>query len=155
MRKILFLTSILLLPLSAYAQTEVSDTIIQKAANDLKPAFCKSDLGKAIEIVKECYNNTQPLNIDKTNQCVIEDFTVNGLVQMQRKKAATNGDPEPFAGNEFFNPDNIQVRLIKYENSYSYGNQSSEVMHKKLYNDTMRVALALDRDNCFTIGKNH
>lgn len=155
MKKMLFLTSLLLLPLSAYAQTEVSEVTIQNAANALKPALCKNDLSQAIEIVQDCYKNLHGLDIDKANQCVIEDFTVNSLVEMQRKKAVSQGEAEPFAGNAFVNPDNIQVRLIKYENSYSYGNQSSEVMHQKLYNDTMRVAFALDRDNCFTIGKNH
>lgn len=149
MRKIFSLVTILLFPCIANAQTEVSDITIQKAAEALKPALCNNNLSKAIQIAQDCYQNIQDATINETNQCVIEDFTVNGLVQMKRKKAAAQGLPEPYAGNDFVNPDNLQVRLIKYRNSYAYENASSEVMHKKLYNDTMRVALALHQDNCF------
>lgn len=68
---------------------------------------------------------------------------------MKRKRAAAQGTPEPYAGNDFVNPDNLQVRLIKYRNSYAYEKTSSELMHRKLYNDTMRVAVVLHKDNCF------
>ncbi|EHD13856.1 hypothetical protein CIN_12150 [Commensalibacter intestini A911] len=64
----------------ANAQTEVSDTIIQKAAEALKPALCHNNLSKIIQIAQDCYQNTQDATINKTNQCVIEDFTVSGLV---------------------------------------------------------------------------
>ncbi|WP_170314037.1 hypothetical protein [Commensalibacter intestini] len=33
---------------------------------------------------------------------------------MKRKRAAAQGLPEPYAGNDFVDPDNLQVRLIKY-----------------------------------------
>ncbi|MDI2091820.1 hypothetical protein [Commensalibacter oyaizuii] len=155
MKKIVLALSLVIVPLTAKAQTEVSDEIIQNAAEELKPALCNNDLRKAIGITQDCYKASRHAEIDKINQCVLEDFMTSGLVKMKRTKAEKNGETDPYSDIEFVNPDNVKLRLIKYRNSYSYDNKASEIMRKKLYNDTMRVALVLHKGGCFNPNEIH
>lgn len=44
----------MVIPLTAHAQSG-GEKVVQAAADDLKPAFCKNSIPNAIKIVEDCY----------------------------------------------------------------------------------------------------
>lgn len=148
MRKILFLTTILFLPLSAYAQIEVSDEIIQKALDDLKPAFCKNDLKQAMQVVLECYEKVDTSNNGKdANQCILEDIATLGAIKYQFGRNTTG------LYSDFVKPENIKARTTKYSSLFMSDNAVSQDKLSKLTVGTAKLLLTLQKEKCFDPSK--
>lgn len=152
MKKLFWIVSLALLPLTAHAQSG-GDQVLQAAADELKPAFCANDLKKAIPIVEKCYESVdQGVENSNINQCVIEDLFVFGVIKMKQKQYTNNFQTDPYVKLSYAQNAQLGLRLSKHPNFTDnlINSKDKEQIGGKI---AIKMATTLQRDNCFDLDK--
>lgn len=153
MKKIAIVLSLALFPFTAHAQVQISDEVIQNAANDLKPAFCANDLKQATQIVEGCYAKVdEDREHENINQCVVEDIFLMSVFVIKEKQYLDKAQRDPYADLEFIKMKNYVGRITKYPSlmtnitGFSGMKQVGEMVGGK-------VAKILLYENCLNLNK--
>lgn len=137
------------MPLSAYAQIEVSDTVIQKAANDLKPALCKNSVEQVIQIIEGCYATVdEDSENNNMNLCVVEDYFVMNIINAQKEVYLNNFKTDPYVNSDYAKNVNFIYRLSKHPN-FTNSFTKKEDAQKVEKRVTTNIINILKEDRCY------
>lgn len=152
MKKILIALSMMVIPLTAHAQSG-GEKVVQDAADELKPAFCANDLKQAIQIVEGCYTKVdEDSKKYNMNQCVAEDIFVMSIISEKRKKYLNNLQTDPYANSTFANNTSIALRWSKHPNFVSNITDSNDAKNIG-YRITKDIINALKPEGCLNLDK--
>ncbi|CAI3960694.1 hypothetical protein [Commensalibacter communis] len=131
MKKLLFVLSIIALPLNAIAADKpdkMSDSTIDAAVKKFGPSFCAKTVDgikEAAEKVYDCYQKTPKDNPD-LEICFLGDNAVYTIIERVRNKSNSLGKNDPFGHIIFFSEPEILKRVKELQIFSKYKNYTDE-----------------------------
>lgn len=156
MKKIFIALSMMVIPLTAHAQSD-GEQVVQDAANDLKPAFCENSIPNAIKIVENCYANVDADSAhEKMNQCIIEDMTVVFTIKQKQQQYLNNYQTDPYSNLDFMQKQNIMMRQLKHPsffNSMTETGNTPQAVGEIVMKAYVKIIERLKQEGCVDLDK--